>query len=60
MKHARKAAAVCAAALTLSLSLTGCNPLRFIFPFGGQPQETTAPGLSAGSVFCVMRYGGAA
>ncbi len=43
MKHARKAAAVCAAALTLSLSLTGCNPLRFIFPFGGQPQETTAP-----------------
>ena len=43
MKHTKKAAAVCAAALTLTLSLTGCNPLRFVFPFGGQPQETTAP-----------------
>ena len=42
MRHTRRAAAVCAAALTLSLTLTGCNLIKGLLPFGKE-QPTTAP-----------------
>lgn len=43
MQNKGKAAVVFAAALTLSLSLTGCNLMRMVFPFGGGQPATSAP-----------------